>query len=115
GRVVRAPDDAGVVLRSAPGVAELELLQADHVTARTAGQPVRGRAADAPQAQHGVGPLDGHAGVTPARRAGSPRRRTCAGGSRPAIPPPPPDASPGPGPWPSRAMPTSRRDRKSVV
>ena len=45
GRVIRAADDAGVVVRGAAHVAELELLEPDHVDT-TAGQPVRRRRAE---------------------------------------------------------------------
>src|SRR6266568_4257553 len=108
GRVVGATDDPRVVLGRAPRMADLELLESDHVSGGPASQPVRGRAADAAQAQDGVGPLDGQRPVSaspPAPRAGSTRRQTSAGRNPLAIPPPPPVAFPAPGPSPSRGPP----------
>jgi hypothetical protein len=52
--VIGAPDDAGVVLGSPSVVADLELLEADHLLADPARQPVGGRRADATEPEHRV-------------------------------------------------------------
>src|SRR6185503_5254428 len=54
GRVIRQANDARVVLRFSPHVPQLELFQPEHVGTRLAGEPVRGSAAQATQAQDDV-------------------------------------------------------------
>jgi hypothetical protein len=60
-RVIGEPDDAGVVLGRPALVSELELFEAEDLASRPARQPVRGRAAEGPEADDDVSVFGLHA------------------------------------------------------
>ena len=111
GGVVGEPDDPRVVLRLAPDVAQLELLQPEHFRARSPREPVGGRAAEAAEAQDDVFEVGLHGRDRSAAAVGG---RTSCHASRLTAVCRPPVSPPRTAECPGSSSPSARNSRSGI-